>query len=94
MANITLSVDDNVLQEVRQIAARKKTSVNALVRDHLTRLADQEGRQAVARKRLLELADRSTGRMGPDWTWNREETHDRPVLPRRQRPDLRGNRKS
>jgi hypothetical protein len=94
MANITLSVDDNVLQEVRQIAARKKTSVNALVRDHLTRLADQEGRQATARKRLLELADSSTGRMGPDWKWNREETYDRPVLSRHERPDLRGNRKS
>lgn len=94
MANITLSVDDNVLQEVRQIAARKKTSVNALVRDHLTRLADQEGRQAAARKRLLELADRSTGRMGPDWKWNREEIYDRPVLSRHERPDLRGNRKS
>lgn len=94
MANITLSVDDNVLQEVRQIAARKNTSVNALVRDHLTRLADQEGRQAAARKRLLELADKSTGRMGPDWKWSREETYDRPVLSRHERRDLRGNRKN
>ena len=76
MKNITLSIDENVLSEVRRYAARRDTTVNALVRDFLTRLATQEDRAAKARQRLLELSDTSEGRMG-DQKWNRERLYDR-----------------
>jgi hypothetical protein len=33
MANLTLVIDDDLLQRARQEALRSKTSVNALVRD-------------------------------------------------------------
>ena len=76
MKNITLSIDENVLSEVRRYAARRDTTVNALVRDFLTRLATQEDRAAKARQRLLELSDTSEGRMGGQ-KWNRERLYDR-----------------
>ena len=76
MKNITLSIDENVLSEVRRYAAKRDTTVNALVRDFLTRLATQEDRATKARQRLLELSDTSEGRMG-DRKWNRERLYDR-----------------
>jgi len=76
MKNITLSVDDKVLTGVRRYAAQHDTTVNALVRDFLTRVATQEDRAANARRRLLELSDSSEGRMGKQ-TWNREKLYDR-----------------
>jgi plasmid stability protein len=89
MKNITLAVDDEVLTSVRGYAARHNTTVNALVRDYLTRLARQEDRAAQARQRLVELSRDSRGSLG-GWTWNRDEIYDRGMLPRHQRPDLRG----
>ena len=35
MANLTLAIDDDLLQRARQAAMRENTSVNALVREYL-----------------------------------------------------------
>lgn len=74
MKNITLAIDDKVLEDVRRYAARKNTTVNALVREHLTRIATEDDRAAKARQRLIELAENSQARMG---RWSREELYDR-----------------
>jgi hypothetical protein len=89
MKNITLAVDEHVLDEVRQIAARRRTTVNALVRNYLAGIAAEEGRLAEARRGLLDLIDNSTGDMGPDWTWRREDSYERDGLRGHERPDLR-----
>ncbi len=89
MKNITLALDEHVLAAVRKYAALRNTTVNALVRDYLTRLAAQEDRQAEARKKLVELSERATFDLG-DWTWNREELYDRGKFPRHEHSDLRG----
>ena len=47
MKNITLSVEDEIVDEARIVAAEQKTTVNALVRDFL--------RQTVARRRISQL---------------------------------------
>ena len=65
MANLTLNIDDAVLEEARSTAARSGTTVNAIVREHLTNLASREARIARARRRLAELAERSTATIGP-----------------------------
>ena len=39
MKNITLAIEDEVLDKVRVVAAEKRTTVNALVREYLTELA-------------------------------------------------------
>ncbi|MDX2149665.1 MAG: DUF6364 family protein [Bryobacteraceae bacterium] len=76
MRNITLSVDEEVLARVRQVAAERNSTVNALVREYLTNLAAQEDRARLARQRLRELSQKSTGRLGPK-KWRREDLHDR-----------------
>ena len=77
MKNITLAIEDEVLDKVRIVAAEKKTTVNALVREFLTDLASRDERLAEARRQLLRLMDTSEGRMAPDWKFDREETHER-----------------
>ncbi len=77
MKNITLAIDESVLDEVRQYAAKNKTTVNGLVRDYLSRLAAQQNRAEAARQRLLELARSSEGELGPDYKWDRDATYDR-----------------
>lgn len=89
MKNITLALDEDVLAKVRRIASNKDTTVNALVREYLSRLADQDDKAKTARERLVELARRSTWDPGPDWKWNREELYDRPGLRGHERTDLR-----
>jgi hypothetical protein len=76
MRNITLSIDEAVLDEVRVYAAKRNTTVNGLVRDYLNRLAEQEDRTVRARRRLRELMDRSTLEVGPI-TWKRDDLYER-----------------
>jgi hypothetical protein len=77
MKDITLAIDDEVLDRVRVVAAEKKTTVNALVREFLADLAGRDERLAEARRQLLRLMDTSKGRMAPDWKFDREGTHER-----------------
>ena len=76
MRNITLAIDESVLEEVRIYAAKRNTSVNGLVRDFLNGIAEQEDKTVRARRRLLELMDRSPLEVGPV-TWTRDELYDR-----------------
>ena len=74
--NITLSVDENVLAAARRHAAEPNSTVNALVREYLTNLAQHEDRARRARARLRQLSTHSQGRLGKK-TWTREDLHDR-----------------
>ncbi len=76
MKNITLSVPEETLREVRKIAAERETTVNALVREYFTSLASQHDRARTARARLRALSDASKGRMGRK-TWTRANLHER-----------------
>lgn len=75
MPNLTLSIDDDLLQRAREAALRDRTSVNALVRDYLTRYADSKRRRLEALDALDALAADSGARSeGP---WRRDELYDR-----------------
>jgi hypothetical protein len=91
MRNITLAIDEHVLDEVRQIAARNKTTVNGMVRAYLTTLASKESRTARARERLAELARTSEGRLGEDWVWRREDAYEDRLFPRHKHPPVPGS---
>lgn len=91
MKNITLAIDEAVLDRVRVIAAEQKTTVNALVRTYLERIASEQDRRAEARRRLRELMDKSEARLGPDYKWNREELYEDRMFPRHKRPRVRGD---
>ena len=77
MKNITLAIADDVLDKARVIAAERRTTVNALVRDYLTSLAERDTKIAEARRELLQLMETSQGRMGADWRFSREDSHER-----------------
>jgi Family of unknown function (DUF6364) len=77
MKNLTLAIDDEVLDKVRIVAAEKKTTVNALVRDFLTEIANRDERREKARRELLQLMRGSKARMRADFKFDREESHER-----------------
>ena len=75
MKHITLSIDERVLKAVRRYAAEHDTSVNGLIREYLTGLAQREDRARDSRIRIRDLSDTSPARMGPK-TWRRSELHE------------------
>jgi hypothetical protein len=75
MRNITLTIEDEVLVAARRYASGRDTSVNALVREYLTLIAQREDRAAAARQRIRELSACSKARLG-DKSWTRDELHD------------------
>jgi hypothetical protein len=77
MKNITLAIEDEVLDKVRVVAAEQKTTINAMVREFLADVAGRDERLEKARAGLRELMRNSKGRMRPDFKFNREETHER-----------------
>lgn len=72
--NITLAIDEQLLDKVRVLAAMKRTSVNEMVRAYLQRLVEQEAQFDEVTEELLRLSRESTARMG-DWRPSREETY-------------------
>jgi hypothetical protein len=76
MKKITVSVGEIVLTAVRRYAAKRNSTVNALVREYLTNLAAHENRASRARVRLRQLSEQSHGQLGRK-TWSRKELYDR-----------------
>ncbi|MEX0854090.1 MAG: DUF6364 family protein [Bauldia sp.] len=94
MKNITLAIEEKVLKAARAYAAKRGTTLNALVREHLATLVGEDERIEEARRGLLELMDRSTGRLGPDYKWNRDEIYADRLFPRHERSGVRSSRKT
>lgn len=77
MGNLTLSIDDELLQRARMRALELRTTVNALVRAYLESfVGENPARQAVAE--FLAISDTVQASSGPEGrTWTREELHAR-----------------
>lgn len=75
MANLTLSLDDAVLQKAREAALREHTSVNAVVREFLTHYANARSRRLEALDALDTLAQKTHSRSTSDWS--RASLHER-----------------
>jgi len=78
MKNITLAIDERLLEESREYAREHHTSLNAMVREMLAKRV-LSGQGADWLDKAFELADKSHGRL-KGWKWNREELYDRKVL--------------
>ncbi len=91
--NITLAIDEAVLEKVRVYAAKRQTTVNAMVREYLVKTADEDQRLLETRRKLKRLIENSTLELGPDYVWNREEIYADRMLPRHQHPDIRSGKK-
>ena len=77
--NITLSLDDKLVKEVRKIAVERDTTLTGLVRDYLEKLAMEDA--ALGRKRReRETLERSFAqfriKVGKR-NWKREDLHER-----------------
>jgi hypothetical protein len=76
MKNITLSIDEDLLRDVRKYAAEHNTTVNALVRARLAELVAPKKRIKDAVKRMRELAKKGGMEVGPI-TWKRDDLYER-----------------
>ncbi len=75
MANLTITVDDDLLRRARARAVEQGTSVNAVLREELARYVESSGgdRAADAFVTLAQMSAGSSGRGGRSWT--RDELH-------------------
>ncbi len=74
--NITLAVDEEVLKRAKIVAAQRRMSLSAMVREYLSSLLEKEHFEDAARNALLKLIDETEADMG-DHKWNREALYDR-----------------
>lgn len=73
--NVTLSVEDEVIEAARQRAKVMGSSVNQLVREYLEQLAGKSDPDADATE--FERLSRMANGNSRGWKFNREELHER-----------------
>ncbi len=73
--NLTIQLEGDTVQRARVLAARRGTSVSALVARTLTAMVDEDERYELARRRADELMARAGSFGGRSWT--RDEVHER-----------------
>jgi len=71
--NLTLSIDDQLLEKARKRAAEMGTTVNQLVRDQLRSLVGEDDLEAKIEE-FRRLSGR--GNPDPDYKFNRDEIYD------------------
>ena len=76
MKNITLALDEALLDQARVYAARRGTTVTALVRDYLVQVATSDDRIARARSDIRTMSGRDDFAVG-NRDWRRDDLHDR-----------------
>ncbi|HTA25717.1 MAG TPA: DUF6364 family protein [Terriglobales bacterium] len=77
--NITLSLDDKLVKEVRKVAVERDTTLTGLVREYLQQLAAENavsGRRRREREALKHSFSQFQFHMGKR-TWKREDLHAR-----------------
>ena len=75
MANLTLAIDDVLLQRAREAALRQHTTVNALVRDFLGRYVEARSRRLEALEQFEAIAAGIVSASREPWS--RETLHER-----------------
>jgi hypothetical protein len=73
--NLTLQLDADVIRRARIVAAKRGTSVSALVARELAELVDEDARYEEARARAEALMREAAHRGGR--SWRRDELHER-----------------
>ena len=75
--NVTLALEEDLLDRARIVAAKRRTSVTELIRRSLEELVVGDQSRNRARARLTALMEAPRYRV--DTTWTREELHERTV---------------
>lgn len=74
--NITLSIDEAIVKRVRKIAIDRDTTLNAMVREYLTSVAESD---AAVRKEQADALMASTERLARDMGsrgWTRDDLYE------------------
>jgi hypothetical protein len=74
--NLTLSLDERLLEEARRVAAAMGKSVNQLVREHLEQITSRSATEDEIAE-LRRLSEESGG-SSRGWKFDRDELHARP----------------
>ena len=78
--NLTLSLDDKLLDRARKLAARRGVSLNQMIRDYLSEVTGEPSPEELVGE--LDSLWAESGGDSRGWRFNREELYDRPVLRR------------
>jgi len=73
--NLTLSIDERLVEQARQVAQSMGTSLNQLVRDYLEEITSQST-AAEDMAEIRRLSAEGQGRSG-GWKFDRDEIHER-----------------
>lgn len=76
MANLTITVDDDVLRRARVRATENDTSVNSILRDYLEAYATAGPTWEQVTDAILRLSSQARSGRGSA-RWNRDELHER-----------------
>jgi plasmid stability protein len=84
VANLTITVDDEVLKRARVRALEQGTSVNAILAERLRAFASEAESQAAVTRALIELGKHNTrgggksrGKQRGGRRWTRSQLHER-----------------
>jgi hypothetical protein len=84
--NLTLAVDEELLERFRLHAAERKTSVNALIRQYMEERTGLSQKRREARAQMAEMARANAAEDQPGehggWRWNREDCYSGPRFDR------------
>jgi hypothetical protein len=70
--NLTLAIDERLLEKTRRRAAEMGTTVNQMVRDHFRSVVGEDDIESA----ITEFK-RTSGQGNPgDWKWNRDEIYE------------------
>jgi hypothetical protein len=73
--NLTVQLDEEIIHRAKVAAAKRGTSVSALVTQELERLVEADERYEDAHRRAEQAMGRAQSRGGRRWT--RDELHER-----------------
>lgn len=95
MKNVTLAMDEALLEKARALAEKRKTSLNALIRSLLQHEVEQDDRIAWAREGMRRLMEESPLEFEPGTDVKELSRRDtRGELHGYEHPDLGGGRKA
>lgn len=77
MANITLSVEEEVIRKVRKIAIDKNTTLTQMVREFLASVAERNAAQKARALKELEASFLELSRDMGEKDWVREDLYER-----------------
>ena len=74
--NITLSVEKDIIQKGKIIAARKQSSISKIMSEYLNELVDNEDRYEAAKRSALRTLKKGF-HLGGHLNWKREDLYER-----------------